>query len=84
MPTTGSTLIEQELAKTGLIVAADRHAAPPMGPAGPGLDAVPVEVDPGVVVADPASGIAGANRPHDGVAEHLGEWATEQMEQRQR
>ena len=76
--------VQQHLADARLVARADLHAAAPVRAARHRLDALAIDLDPGVVVALPQEVAAAADRPQHAVEEHLRQRAPEQVSQRER
>lgn len=65
-----------------MVAGADEEAAAPMAAAGDRLHALPVDLDPGGLVALPAPALRGADRVHDALAQNLGQRPAEAAQQR--
>ena len=73
-----------EIAEPAHVIGVDEHSAAPMSAAGDGLHGRAVEHDPGIFIAVPAPGVAGADRVHDVVLEHLRQRTPPYAQRRQR
>ena len=76
-------MTQGEIAKPAHVVGIDEHAAAPVAAAGHRLHHVAVEHHPGVLVAEPAPGVGGADRVHDGFLEHLRQRTPPHIERRE-
>ena len=77
LPPLVPAFVQQQLADARLVQAVDRNAAAPMTAAGNRLHPAAVQIDPGIVVADPAPIAACAQGAHDLGIEHPRQRAAE-------